>query len=370
MSEDSMEHLPDDPSAERDAPRGAAWHSAHRMLLLVGAAAILFWLGSGFYRVGINEVAIVERLGDYVRNPNGSVAPVGPGVHYGLPWPFDRVEKIGIDQTRRMDLDSFDVPPGAMTAAKRAAAVKNVSPELINAQYDPYLISSDENVFHATAAISYRIHDAAAWVQAAAPVDKADAGAKRDEMIRHVIERELVNAASGFKVEMFIPVNGAVDQYLTKRLQAAMVDENGASRYGLVIDSVHLTDSRPPAYIKRAFEEVPKAEAAMQGLQDDATKDATANIAEATARAKAITDGASINKAAMIAAAEGERSRFEAFYMSYERNRDVARYDLWQTTINDVLQQATRVYFVSPDQTVVIPLAKPEKTLDIGAGGR
>ena len=54
------------------------------MLLLVAAVALVMWVSSGLYNVSASEVAIVERLGQYITTPDGhSIMAVGPGLHMG-----------------------------------------------------------------------------------------------------------------------------------------------------------------------------------------------------------------------------------------------------------------------------------------------
>jgi membrane protease subunit HflK len=54
-------------------------------LLLLAAAA--GYLSTGFYVVNADEHAVVRRFG-------AIAARVGPGIHYRLPWPIDRVDAV------------------------------------------------------------------------------------------------------------------------------------------------------------------------------------------------------------------------------------------------------------------------------------
>ena len=51
------------------------------------AALVAVYLASGFYVVEADERAVVRRFG-------AVAAQVGPGMHYRLPWPVDRVDVV------------------------------------------------------------------------------------------------------------------------------------------------------------------------------------------------------------------------------------------------------------------------------------
>ena len=62
-------------------------------------AASLYGL-SGFYVVDCTQRAIVERFGE----PINQDRPVGPGLHYRLPWPVDRIRLVDTQRTRAVGM--------------------------------------------------------------------------------------------------------------------------------------------------------------------------------------------------------------------------------------------------------------------------
>ena len=57
------------------------------MLGLALLASMAAYLGSGFYVVGTDERGVVRRFGAVAEH-------VGPGMHYRLPWPIDRIDVL------------------------------------------------------------------------------------------------------------------------------------------------------------------------------------------------------------------------------------------------------------------------------------
>ena len=63
-------------------------------LLLVAAG----YLASGVAVVQPDEVAVVRRLGAVL------VEPWEPGLHWGLPWGIDQLDRIKLNQTRTLSV--------------------------------------------------------------------------------------------------------------------------------------------------------------------------------------------------------------------------------------------------------------------------
>ena len=63
------------------------------LVVIVG----LFWLASGFYRVGTDEQGVVVRFGKYVRTSE-------PGLHYHLPLPIESVSKPKVTKVNRIEV--------------------------------------------------------------------------------------------------------------------------------------------------------------------------------------------------------------------------------------------------------------------------
>ena len=63
-----------------------------RFLLFLLFFLILGYLATGIYQVSPGELAVVRRFGQALP------APEGPGLHFGLPWGCDRVDKVAVDE--------------------------------------------------------------------------------------------------------------------------------------------------------------------------------------------------------------------------------------------------------------------------------
>ena len=88
MTVSHEEVVPQNPRREHSAPTHPGWR-AHALwggvvffVLLIGA-----YLGTGLHLVATDEQALVRRLG-------APHARLGPGMHWRVPWPIDRVDVL------------------------------------------------------------------------------------------------------------------------------------------------------------------------------------------------------------------------------------------------------------------------------------
>ena len=65
---------------------------------LCGAALLALYLASGFYVVRGNEQALVRRFG------KADQALVTGGLHFDLPWPLARIERVNVHELRTLSI--------------------------------------------------------------------------------------------------------------------------------------------------------------------------------------------------------------------------------------------------------------------------
>jgi len=105
---------------------------------ILGVLVLFFGthLASGFYVVGADERAVVRRFG-------AVEAEVGPGMHYRLPWPVDRVDVVKTTSVMKVGV-GFAIPAGDSSAPSGME-----------------LVTGDTNFFNAALVLQYVIRDPA-----------------------------------------------------------------------------------------------------------------------------------------------------------------------------------------------------------------
>ena len=115
---------------------------------------VLVFLGSGFFKVGPQEQAIILRFGKPVGE--GEKALLGPGAALVLPYPIDEHIKVSISGMQQV------APRSAGTRPRRSRnwrAPNRPPAASLNPALDGYVLTADENIVHARATLTYRISD-------------------------------------------------------------------------------------------------------------------------------------------------------------------------------------------------------------------
>ncbi len=86
---------------------------------LIGALVLGAYFSSGLTILQPDEVGVVRRFGALLPDP------WEPGLHWGLPWGFDRVERLKVNQTRTVSVGA----PGSNEApvARRRTRPRTIS---------------------------------------------------------------------------------------------------------------------------------------------------------------------------------------------------------------------------------------------------
>src|SRR4051812_21131165 len=155
----ALDVLPEDGTVQ-----GSRFAKAHHILLYFILAVVAIWVLSGFYQVGSTQVAIVERLGQYLQTTEGQIDRVEHGLHYHLPWPIDRVSLISTSQKFTLKVNAFNASPTEYEGFKRDLLKKGANPTIINALFDPYVITADKSILNIEVNVSFVISDPGAWL--------------------------------------------------------------------------------------------------------------------------------------------------------------------------------------------------------------
>jgi membrane protease subunit HflK len=362
-------HLPVAPE------EGSRFGKAHHILLLFAGLALLVWILSGFYKVNPGEVAIVERLGHFVGSVNGrpgTATQIEPGPHYHLPWPIDTVHKVATRQTRNLVVDVFNTSPDAYADMKQqfAARNRNISIVLLNAIFDPYLITADKNIVHMQVAVTYTVDDPEAWLTTASHEgDTAgESEGMREAIFQQQVQHAMVHLVSSLPINnILFEGRERLPDLLKKEVTEALElpdpnDPTGKARIsmGVHVDKVDLVEARPPQYVAAAFEQVTQERANMVRTTAQAQADANAVKTQAESARLTMVGSAEAYKKQVVEAAKGEASRFAQVWEQYKQAPDVTLFNLHSDAIRAVAAAANRVMFVQPGQQATLTIDPPQ----------
>jgi membrane protease subunit HflK len=262
-----------------------------RLLGIVGLVVVVGYLLTGVTQVRPGEQAVVRRFGRVVATP-------GPGLWLGLPWGFERVDRILIHEPRQVKV-GYD-PEVEDTGQTMPAG---------------QLLTGDLNLVNVQAVIRYR-------VQADRVADYLLQSGRVNDLVARAAESALAEWVSSRNVDdVLLRGQAQLPPWLVARTGARL------EPYQLGIEIVAASAQlAPPDSVKPDFDDVTRAETEIQ-------------TAENRARQQALDT---------VRAAQIEKVRIEQETAAYERERDrLARAEAERFTKR--LEQYRRLKQQNPD---------------------
>jgi modulator of FtsH protease HflK len=260
---------------------------------LIAAAGFVLWALSGFYQVDEAERGIVLQFGSFHEITM-------PGLHWHIPYPIQRVEKVNVAQV------------GSFTHSTR-------------------MLTADENIVAVDLRVQFRRADARAFLfNVRAPEETL--GEVTETAIREVVGQSMLD---------FVLTEGRAEVAArTREIIQATLDSYGA---GIEITSVNLEDSNFPNQVEAAVQDAIKAREDRERLALEAEAYANDVVPRARGNAARLIQAAEAYREQVIAEADGETDRFLALLTEYQRAPDVTRQRLYYETMEQVYGGANKV---------------------------
>jgi modulator of FtsH protease HflK len=260
---------------------------------LIGAAAVVLWLLSGFYQVDEPERGIVLQFGAFNKITM-------PGLHWHIPYPIQRVEKVNISQ-----VESFN--------------------------HSTRMLTADENIVTIDLRVQFRRADARAWLFNVR---------NPDETLGEVTETAIREVVGKSELDFVLTEGRAEVAARAREIIQSTLDAYGA---GIEIASVNLEDSNFPSQVEAAVQDAIKAREDRERLALEAEAYANDVVPRARGNAARLIESAEAYREQVIAEAEGESDRFLALLTEYRRAPEVTRQRLYYETVEQVFGGANKV---------------------------
>lgn len=204
---------------------------------LIISLLLVAWLSTSVTVVGVEEQAIVERLG-----VPQTGAPVSSGLHLHWPWPIDRVYRYPVRRLQTLGI-------GHEGEEKEGAGPENVIWAVQHAENEFSLVlGNGRDLITVDAAVHFRITDPRRWRYSAQnPADALRAIAYRAVM-RNTVNKTLADALSENIVA------------LTNHMRAMVQAEADSLGLGVEIAAFTVGGMHPPVPVASAYEGVVAAQ--------------------------------------------------------------------------------------------------------------
>ncbi|HEX3349848.1 MAG TPA: FtsH protease activity modulator HflK [Acetobacteraceae bacterium] len=288
-----------------------------RGLVLIIAALIVIWLGTGFYRVQPDEQGVVLRFGAYSRTTL-------PGLNYHIPWPVETVELPAVTRINRVEVGYRSGGDAARAASGRDVALRDVPEESL-------MLTGDENIVDINFAVFWRIRDASAYLfntrNPGSTVKAVSESVMREVIGRTPIQPALTDARAQIEAQVFQGVQTILDQYGT----------------GVEITQVQLQKVDPPGAVIDSFRDVQRATTDAERMRNEADAYRNDIVPRARGDAARIIAEASGARQAAIAQSTGEGQRFLSVLTAYRAAKDITLQRLYIETMEGVLRSTPSV---------------------------
>ncbi len=208
------------------------------LLLLALSVVLLCYAATGLYQVLPGESAVVRRFGRVLaERPK-------PGLHLGLPWGVDRVDRVAVDHLRRVVVGYQEGGDAVMPAGQ--------------------LLTGDHNLVNVQAAIYYKIRpdQVADFVVQTDRVDGLTARAAETVLAEWVasrtVDEALLNGKIGLRAALIEQVQERINNY----------------ELGIEILDAPVALISPPDEVKPAFDEVAREQTRIATKQNNAEQEA------------------------------------------------------------------------------------------------
>ncbi len=271
---------------------GGAGAIGFGFLALVIAA---LWLGSGFYIVDSAERGVVLRFGKYAET-------VGPGWHWHVPYPVERVETVNVSQVRP-------------------------------AQHRAQMLTKDENLVQIALSVQYQVRD---------PEDYLFKVRDPDYTLKEATESALREVVGSKTLDDILSKTGG-REVLVNETETNIQELLDLYQTGLNVVKVNLEGAQPPQEVQAAFDDAIKAREDEDRFKKQAEAYERDIIPKAEGDAQRFIEEAEAYKQQVIERARGETSRFLQTLTEYRKAPEVTRKRMYLETMEQLLSDVSKV---------------------------
>jgi HflK protein len=288
-----------------------------RPALYLAAAFIVL---NGIYMLGPNEAGVIERFGK-------KVLPYSePGIHYKLPWPIERLTRIGARRVRVVEIGfrSNSTSPDSEPAAYEWN-VQHRSGRFERKPEEALMLTGDQNMIELNATVHYSLSH---------PDDYLFRQLDGEATIRAAAESVMQTISTATPLDEILTTGRrAIEQKAQRDLQTRL-DKYGA---GIRVLHVKLEDVHPSLEVVDAFREVSGAYEEKNRMVNEAEGYRNEQVALARGNAKASLEAAAAYNLGRVNRADGDATRFTAREQAFRAAPGPTETRLYLETMEQVL---------------------------------
>jgi len=298
----------------------AAWQKSMkdlwRLMVVVFVILLLIYGASGTYSISRNELGVHFRFGRILSSS------IPSGIHYALPWPIDRIEKVPVREVRSLTIQTFTDDSEDAYLFSRATGL------------DSYCITGDNNILNISFVIQYTLDNPAEYLTGTlAP----------ETFLKHSTERVIERTLTALPVDTIL-THGK--QSIAENIKTEVNRLLAAAHSGMHITFAELVNVSPPSSVQAYFDDVVNAKIDRERLISEAESYRNEHLPRAQGRAHEISELAHAYQNQVISEAEGNTQRFNSQLSAYLKAQNLVHNRLWLSTLQKVLYNTGQTYLI------------------------
>ena len=293
--------------------------------------ALAFWLFTGVYMVGPDEIGVVRTFGEYTRVAQS-------GLNYHFPYPIEQVNTPAVTEVKRIEIGFRTLRNGQYRSIEK----------------ESLMLTGDENIVDAEMIVQYKIKDPVAYLfNIMAP----------ELTVRAAAEASLRTVVGRNKIDETLTTGKFKIQEETKSQLQAILDKYES---GIHVVAVQLQDVSPPKEVIGAFKDVASAKEDKNRMINQAEGYRNDLIPKARGEAEAMIRDAEGFREARIKRSEGDAEKFTTILKEYRKAKNITRKRLYLETMEKVLPGIEKIIVPDKDSGNILNLLN----LNPGKGGQ
>jgi len=289
---------------------------------------IILFLGSSMvYKVGIDEVAVVQRFGKYVRTAQ-------PGLRFKLPAGIEKKTSIKI---KRVYKEEFGFK-GMRTGDSRQFRAEHESSANVS-----LMLTGDLNVAVVPWIVQYRIND---------PVNYLFKVHDPQKLLIQMSEASMRTVVGDRSIDEVISKRKEIADEAQALLQKQLKQANS----GIKIVTLEMKRTNVPGPVQPSFNEVNQAVQEKEKLIYEAKEAYNKAIPAARGTAERTVKYAEGYAIDRVNSSEGDVARFLAVYEEYVKAREITKRRLYLEMLGELYPKLGQKYIIDSDQKSVLPL--------------
>ena len=293
--------------------------------------ALAFWLFTGVYMVGPDEVGVVRTFGEYTRVAQS-------GLNYHFPYPIEQVNTPAVTEVKRIEIGFRTLRNGQYRSVEK----------------ESLMLTGDENIVDAEMIVQYKIKDPVAYLFNIMEPELT---------VREAAEASLRTVVGRNKIDETLTTGKFQIQEGTKSQLQAILDKYES---GIHVVAVQLQDVSPPKEVIGAFKDVASAKEDKNRMINQAEGYRNDVIPKARGEAEAMIRDAEGFREARIKRSEGDAEKFTTILKEYRKAKSITRKRLYLETMEKVLPGIEKIVVPDKDSGNILNLLN----LNPGKGGQ